>query len=193
MQQDVRQVHKFSPLHLAILFGEKELVEELIDSGANIYARDAEKRLPKELCTSSEIKMMLLNREKSINLLAACKIGDQPAVKKSLFDTKALVNKVDSRPNGNKTPLHWAVIGCHYEVAKLLLSHGASLDIPALDGKTAIDIAKANADEKMISLLSEYSLQCHKILELSIRGDCDGLQTMIMTIKETAIIPFFFR
>jgi ankyrin repeat protein len=57
------------------------------------------------------------------------------------------------------TPLHDAVQGNHLDVVKVLLEHGARMDIKGHDGKTPVDIARANGDAKILSLLQSSPAQ----------------------------------
>jgi hypothetical protein len=55
--------------------------------------------------------------------------------------------------------LHDAVQGNHLDVVKVLLEHGARMDIKGHDGKTPVDIARANGDAKILSLLQSSPAQ----------------------------------
>ena len=52
------------------------------------------------------------------------------------------------------TPLHDAVSGSHYETAEVLVRAGADHSLRGHDGRTPLDVAKANGDRKMVELLS---------------------------------------
>ena len=52
--------------------------------------------------------------------------------------------------------LYSAVYNGHYEVAKLLLEHGAFPNPPVESSADALSIALMNKDEKMVELLCSY-------------------------------------
>eukprot|EP01084_Bolivina_argentea_P243903 408749_1 len=60
------------------------------------------------------------------------------------------------------TPLHCAVLGKHYEICKLLLTHGGIATKKDIRGKTPLDWAKERNLSEYISLLSDYETKNNK-------------------------------
>ncbi|XP_047128184.1 poly [ADP-ribose] polymerase tankyrase-2 isoform X1 [Hydra vulgaris] len=148
---------KSTPLHFAAGFGRKDIVEYLLDAGADVHARDDGGLIP---------------------LHNACSFG-HVEVTLSLLRHHADVN---ARDNWNFTPLHEAAIKGKVEVCIALLQHGADPLIRNTDGKTARDLAEATAkavltgeykkeelldsarsgcEEKMLSLITSLNVNCH--------------------------------
>ncbi|MDE5064435.1 MULTISPECIES: ankyrin repeat domain-containing protein [Wolbachia] len=88
-----------TPLHIAAVWGHKEVVEALLDKGANVNAEDEEGNTPLVLTTDEEIKTLLQSTAK---LLEVAKSGNIQEVN-SLISEGAKVNVKDQ---DNKTPLH---------------------------------------------------------------------------------------
>ncbi|XP_048451367.1 poly [ADP-ribose] polymerase tankyrase-1 isoform X2 [Rhincodon typus] len=148
---------KSTPLHFAAGFGRKDVVEHLLQNGANVHARDDGGLIP---------------------LHNACSFGHAEVV--SLL----LCHGADSnaRDNWNYTPLHEAAIKGKIDVCIVLLQHGADSNIRNTDGKTAQDLADPSAkavltgeykkdelleaarsgnEEKLMALLTPLNVNCH--------------------------------
>lgn len=91
---------KSTPLHFAAGFGRKDVVEHLLQTGANVHARDDGGLIP---------------------LHNACSFGHAEVV------TLLLCQGADpnARDNWNYTPLHEAAIKGKIDVCIVLLQHGA--------------------------------------------------------------------
>ncbi|XP_074640442.1 poly [ADP-ribose] polymerase tankyrase-1-like [Tubulanus polymorphus] len=148
---------KSSPLHFAAGFGRKDVVEHLLQCGANVHARDDGGLIP---------------------LHNACSFGHAEVVQ-LLLKHGADAN---SRDNWNYTPLHEAAIKGKIDVCIVLLQHNADPNIRNTDGKTAVDLADTSAkavltgeykkdellesarsgnEEKMVSLITPLNVNCH--------------------------------
>ncbi|XP_015929424.1 poly [ADP-ribose] polymerase tankyrase-2 [Parasteatoda tepidariorum] len=148
---------KSTPLHFAAGFGRRDVVEHLLQNGANVHARDDGGLIPLHNACSfghAEVVQLLL------------KHGADP----------------NARDNWNYTPLHEAAIKGKTDVCIVLLQHGADPSIRNTDGKTALDLADPSArsvltgeyrkdellegsrsgnDEKLMSLLTPVNVNCH--------------------------------
>lgn len=88
-------------------------------------------------------------------LMKAAEMGKTGCVR-LLLGHRAKIDTRDRRSfddSGGKTALHQAVEHRHYEVARLLVSAGADLDVRDKLGDTALHLAVANNDVAMIELL----------------------------------------
>ncbi|XP_075791247.1 poly [ADP-ribose] polymerase tankyrase-2 isoform X3 [Pelodiscus sinensis] len=148
---------KSSPLHFAAGFGRKDVVEYLLQSGANVHARDDGGLIPlHNACSFGHVEV--------VNLLLHH--GADP----------------NARDNWNYTPLHEAAIKGKIDVCIVLLQHGAEPAIRNTDGRTALDLADPSAkavltgeykkdellesarsgnEEKMMALLTPLNVNCH--------------------------------
>ncbi|XP_051819877.1 poly [ADP-ribose] polymerase tankyrase-1 isoform X2 [Antechinus flavipes] len=148
---------KSSPLHFAAGFGRKDVVEHLLQMGANVHARDDGGLIP---------------------LHNACSFGHAEVVSLLLCQGA----DPNARDNWNYTPLHEASIKGKIDVCIVLLQHGADPNIRNTDGKSALDLADPSAkavltgeykkdelleaarsgnEEKLMALLTPLNVNCH--------------------------------
>ncbi|KAM9820432.1 LOW QUALITY PROTEIN: poly [ADP-ribose] polymerase tankyrase-1-like [Neosynchiropus ocellatus] len=148
---------KSTPLHFAAGFGRKDVVDHLLQTGANVHARDDGGLIP---------------------LHNACSFGHSEVV--SLLMCQGA--DANARDNWNYTPLHEAAIKGKIDVCIVLLQHGADPNIRNTDGKSALDLAEPSAkavltgeykkdelleaarsgnEEKLMALLTPLNVNCH--------------------------------
>ncbi|KAK9965131.1 hypothetical protein ABG768_004240 [Culter alburnus] len=148
---------KSTPLHFAAGFGRRDVVDYLLQNGADVHA-----------CDDGGL----------ISLHNACSFGHAEVVN-LLLQHGADAN---SRDNWNYTPLHEASIKGKIDVCIVLLQHGAEPTIRNTDGRTALDLAEASTkavltgeyrkdellesarsgnEEKLMSLLTPLNVNCH--------------------------------
>uniref|UniRef100_A0A8C5WYZ4 Poly [ADP-ribose] polymerase n=1 Tax=Laticauda laticaudata TaxID=8630 RepID=A0A8C5WYZ4_LATLA len=148
---------KSSPLHFAAGFGRRDVVDYLLQSGANVHARDDGGLIPLHNACS-------FGHAEVVNLLL--RHGADP----------------NARDNWNYTPLHEAAIKGKIDVCIVLLQHGADPSIRNTDGRTALDLADPSAkavltgeykkdellesarsgnEEKLMALLTPLNVNCH--------------------------------
>ncbi|XP_063817725.1 poly [ADP-ribose] polymerase tankyrase-2 isoform X1 [Pseudophryne corroboree] len=148
---------KSTPLHFAAGFGRKDVVEHLLQSGANVHARDDGGLIPLHNACS-------FGHAEVVNLLL--RHGADP----------------NSRDNWNYTPLHEAAIKGKIDVCIVLLQHGADPTIRNTDSRTALDLsdpsakavltgeykkdellesARSGNEEKMMGLLTPLNVNSH--------------------------------
>lgn len=148
---------KSTPLHFAAGFGRRDVVEHLLENGANVHAKDDGGLIPLHNACSfghAEVVQLLL------------KHGADP----------------NARDNWNYTPLHEAAIKGKVDVCIVLLQHGADAGIRNTDGKIPLDLAdpstravltgdyrkdellesaRSGNEEKLLSLLTSINVNCH--------------------------------
>uniref|UniRef100_A0A8P4K2F7 Poly [ADP-ribose] polymerase n=1 Tax=Dicentrarchus labrax TaxID=13489 RepID=A0A8P4K2F7_DICLA len=147
---------KSTPLHFAAGFGRKDVVDFLLQNGANVHARDD---------------------GGLISLHNACSFGHAEVVSMLLHHGA----DANARDNWNYTPLHEAAIKGKIDVCIVLLQHGAESTIRNIDGRTALDLAEPSAkavltgaliddliwgpvsgnEEKLMALLTPLNVNCH--------------------------------
>ena len=121
----------FTPLGLAVFFGQREAVNALLAAGAdvNLASREAMKVSP----------------------LASAAAAGQLEIARTLIAHGADVN---ARAAGNLTPLHSSAASGRTEFARLLLEHGAQVNAETSEGKTPLAYAQERNQAEMIELLS---------------------------------------
>lgn len=103
---------KVSPLHLAGLVEDPAVAQALLEGGADVDARDAERRTPLHVA-----------------------IGLSVSYVQALLKKGANVNAIDLQ---GRMPLHGLVASASPDVVRLLLDSGAKLDARDKDGKTPL-------------------------------------------------------
>ena len=75
-----------------------------------------------------------------------------PELCKTLLEKDFNINRKDSY---GLTPLHYASIKGHGDIAALLIKQGAEVNPRALNGKTPLELAAQNRKKEIIALLTE--------------------------------------
>src|SRR5438552_10322438 len=123
----------FSPLGLAVFFGQKHVAEMLLAKGA-----------PVNEASKNAMKVMPLH---------SAVAGQHTDIVRLLIDHGADVTACQTE---EFTPLHQAAANGQMEVAELLLSRGAKVDAKTQKGKTPLDLATENKQSKMVDLLRKH-------------------------------------
>jgi ankyrin repeat protein len=150
------------PLARAAGVGSLELVEILLDAGAQVNAKDKDGRTAifKAAYYSSNLNILakLINAGADIHAVGnngmTCLIEAAGAGRAE--NVRLLLNKgakVNARSNLNETALIHAAAGGHLEVVRLLLSAGADPSIRMSDGRTAVDIAHERGHTAVVNIL----------------------------------------
>ena len=111
------EVYNMTMLHKAAWFGRVEIVQMLIDAGADL---DIQNIFGK-------------------TILYVAVEGNYPEISQMLIDAGA---NLDIQDKWDQTALHWAVGNVSYETARILVYAGARRDIKNEDGDTPYDLAK---------------------------------------------------
>jgi len=123
------------PLHSALRWGDREMVQVLLDWKLDINAKDSSSATPLSLAFR---KNWAPNHFETIQLLL--EYGADP----------------NARVHHGSTPLHLASSAGMVEVARLLLEYGADVEAVDDDGRTAFEVASEEGRDEMTKLLSEY-------------------------------------
>ena len=152
-----------SPLDLAAWRGFRDLVNLLLDEGAELPPAGgvqaqylamfaAEKGLDRlfNLCVDAGVDLALRN-ENDGSLLHSASQGGSTAVVSRLLDEGFDPNEVDRY---GRTPLHYAAELGREDVARLLLKKGADIDARSLSGETAFNTAVWVKRDEMAEFLA---------------------------------------
>ncbi|XP_073093034.1 ankyrin repeat and EF-hand domain-containing protein 1 isoform X2 [Manis javanica] len=130
MPVDIQDNYYKTPLMTACASGNIEAVKFLLEKGANVNAKDNFLWTP---------------------LHFACHAGQQDIVE-LLVKSGAMI---DALSINNSTPLSRAIESCRLDTVKYLLDIGAKFQLENRKGHSAMDIAEAYADYRVIGLIKE--------------------------------------
>ncbi|KAI3327358.1 hypothetical protein HD806DRAFT_391073 [Xylariaceae sp. AK1471] len=126
---ELERMHDWKPLRWAAENGYVEIVELLLDNGADIAVTNIDGWTP---------------------LVAASTKGHIDVVR-LLLDTGKM--DANSKDNNSRTPLSWAAEKGHETMVKLLLEKGANINIEDKDSRTALSYAAGGGHEATVQLL----------------------------------------
>jgi len=155
--------------------GHSEVVQLLLENGANTNAKNRRGQTPLELAQGgkqvviTEVLLDALNAEDLANaLLSAVQRGDEELIKQ-ILDRGADVNAHD---DFGLTALHHAVAAVHKEALAMLLEHGALVDAKDNAGRTPLHYA-AGANCGTANPEREYEVEIVRRL-LDVGADIDA-------------------
>ncbi len=132
-----------APLHYAALGGHREVVDLLLERGAELDAPDAEYNAPPigwaNEAGRQELVHHLYEAGAGVDLHRAAAYGLRGRVRELLERSDAeAVNAV----NGYGTPIHYAALWARPAIVELLLQHGADPELRNRHGESALEIAQ---------------------------------------------------
>ncbi|MEG4273974.1 MULTISPECIES: ankyrin repeat domain-containing protein [unclassified Microcoleus] len=150
-------------LHNAAKIGFKELVQQLINNGANVVIRDYNKKTPLHYATTKEVAALLMQ-----DINAKDESGNTPlhlAVDRGSQDIAELLiangARVNVRNENGQTPLYRAIAIGHNEIAALLINNRT--DVNNIDGSGTTPLHKAAhyGTVKILKLLIAKGAEIH--------------------------------
>ena len=162
---DVSNSHGQTALHRSIIKGCTEIVEILLNCGANVNSKDKESKTPLMLAAQFnwiEITEMLLKKGANVN--DKDKNGWTPLIEASyrasskilemLLKSGAKIDDISSETIATSA-LHQAAVSNSCENIKVLLAHGANINEIVHDGTPLMHAAYEGRDEMVSFLLKE--------------------------------------
>ncbi|CAD5124042.1 DgyrCDS12350 [Dimorphilus gyrociliatus] len=139
----------FTALHIACQYNSTDILEYLIENGANINIEAKNKVTPLHVaskCNKLESVIILLDNGANMEVITTDKLtplhcasrSGQVAIVEKLLERGAEVN---AKSKSKLTPLHMASQGNHYDCARLLIYHKAPVEDVAIDYLTALHVA----------------------------------------------------
>jgi ankyrin repeat protein len=149
-----------TPLIAAVNHNQVEIAELLLANGANVNARDPQKRTPLILAlpvnNHDRMLRLLLAKGADVNLADSWSMTavTYAAKQGQIEDAKILIaNDANINFVSGESPLYLAVVGAHTEMVELLLASGADANYK-VRGYTPLHYA--NSDPKIEALLKKY-------------------------------------
>jgi len=199
------------PIHWAVMTRNLEMIDELLNRGADINARRADsarpihltngdyhyrgwRDVPKDVTTTpAEVLQHLRARGVYVDINTAASIGDLDRVKELVDQDPTLANRVSDYLTyyaGSGAPLKDAAGRGHIEIVKFLLGHGADPNLPeegiAPDGR-ALYSAVYNGHHEIAKLLLEHGAFPNPEVERS----ADAL-TIAMSNKDQQMVDLLY-
>ncbi|KAI4537922.1 hypothetical protein MG293_011325 [Ovis ammon polii] len=153
----------FSNINFATKAGDLASLKKAFESGIPVDMKDNYYKTPlMTACATGNIDAVKFLLEKGANVNAtdnflwtplhfACHAGQQDIVE-LLVKSGAVV---DALSLNNSTPLSRAIESCRLDTVKYLLDIGAKFQLENRKGHSAMDVAKAYADSRIIGLIKE--------------------------------------
>uniref|UniRef100_A0ABD2VXT8 PRANC domain-containing protein n=1 Tax=Trichogramma kaykai TaxID=54128 RepID=A0ABD2VXT8_9HYME len=161
-----------SPLHLAIYFGHKEVVELLLRNGADPNLADAKGLTPLHvICKRDENDDGLLERFFEIN------------------DEKHQLVRVNARDTFGNTPLHSLYKFARYDhlmVAKFLLQKGADPNLANEDGSTLLHLIckrDSNDEERLTEVLIQLCDEVNRPVQVDVVDKLMGQTPLHLAVE----------
>ncbi|MFC2104468.1 ankyrin repeat domain-containing protein, partial [Bacteroidota bacterium] len=149
-------------LHFAIEKNDKEMVIELIESGADVNKKND---YGKTALMSSIIE---------------CQFNNQTEIIKLLLENGAKTNKQN---NDGNTALHFAASFGSSDIVTLLIKHGANINITNKNGEKAIDVANRNNNYPIVKVL-ESSMATDKFININRFKVPEGVYTKYLAEED---------
>ena len=174
-----------TPLHYAASAGHNDIVELLIERGANVNATDSGKgATPLDYAHWGDHEEVIetLNAH---NAQREHEKGGKGIGQSSLIHDAALDGDIDEvqrqldagvdpnlKSSKGATPLFYAVYGGHLEIVELLITRGADVNAVYLNGNSVLDQAHNYDDQEMVELLEAHGAEVAD--KVSGKGDGKG-------------------
>ncbi|MGC9119596.1 MAG: ankyrin repeat domain-containing protein, partial [Thermoproteus sp.] len=141
-------------LHAAARLCDVELIQQLLDGGANIDARDKHGRTPLYYAVESrclDAVLLLLQRG------ALPSSSDlEPAVRRNDVALLSVLLKANPEAARGAGPLHVAAAANAVESAALLIAYGADINARGRNNKTPLHVAMLHCNTEIVELLLRY-------------------------------------
>lgn len=126
-----KEEHGYTPLHLAVQEGQKDVAAYLLANKADINARENRNETPLHIAV----------------------VKDNKDMAEFLLKNNADIN---ARGTNGWTPLHWAAALDHKDMAALLLANNADVNAKGSDGATPLYLAEFLSHKDIADLLRQH-------------------------------------
>ena len=154
MDINARDENGATPLHWAARYGQKQIVELLINRGAKVNAKDNSGSTPLDRATQgSHTAIAELLRAQGANtgtIHVVARNGYLAGVQ-AYLDAGVDIN---ARDENGSTPLHWAALEGHKDIVELLINRGAEVNATSeIGGWTPLHMAASKNHIQVVSFL----------------------------------------
>ena len=172
-----------TPLHLAAARGHCNVLERLLENGANCEIRDASGYTPLMVAViEDEIDAARLLLKAGADIEVADDEGRTPLSAASWYGVKSAVrflvksgSALEVRDDQGLTPLSLAVQHEFYDISRILVEAGANLETRDIDGRTPLVRAIDHFDKTSAQLLIELGADLEAL-------DDDGLTPLAVAV-----------
>ena len=182
---DAQDKNGFTPLHWAVIFGKKDMIEYLCGKGADIKGLNKALRgwtpLQSALFAyNNDVSDLLVSRgalndlyreEGMTYLYLAASSGNTSLIEKLI--EKGMPAAV--RNKYGETPLHKVAVKGHIAAADILLKNGADINAKNLKGEAPIHVADLSGQEKMVAFLEGEGANTGPSTFPTLKGPCLGM------------------
>jgi MoaD family protein len=168
---------KATALHFAAIDNHRDLVDLLLQAGADLNARDDEFNMTPIGWANErghmEMVIYLHGLGAEVDLYSAVAYGLTDRVKQILSADSSKINE----KNHYGTPIHEASLWGHVELLKLLIENGADPNVRNRHGDTAVEIARKQLESNcaatpivIASRRKEIEQGCREVKEILVSG-----------------------
>ena len=180
---NAKDVEGYTPLHIAVIFERKEIVELLISAeGLELNAKMKGGDTPLHCAAlkgHKEIIELLIANGANVNAKGDYGTPLHSATSKEDKQTVALLiakgANVNAKTIGGGTPLHLAAQLGHKEIIELLIAKGADGNAKDVKGCSPLDFA----DESVLDLLRKHGVKYNKIYGAALGGDIEAVKEFL--------------
>jgi ankyrin repeat protein len=152
---ETKDRHGYTPLGIAAKFGKTEALKRLLEAGAEVDSGKEDSFTPLARAASSRQKdafniLLKYGADASIAWSQSADLNSE--FLHSLLEAGAEVDAVDEE---GRTALHRAAEEGREDKVKVLLAWGPDVHMRTKEGKTALDLARMDANREVIDLLME--------------------------------------
>ena len=163
---DVKDSEGYTPLHWSSFNGHYDIVEHLLDRGADMEERTADwntTALIRACSDGGHVSIAKLLLDRGANIHSVNKNGAGSLHHASYFGHDTVVELLLTRgananacDNFHQTPLHSACVKGHIKCVKELLRHGVDVNAKTDKGQTPLDWAREYGQTSLAQFLEEH-------------------------------------